>query len=481
MLNNLANQGGVSLIAAIFIIVILAFMGVMLLSMVTTSSLSSVNDLQSTKALYVAEGGVEYILGVNTFPNYSTNGATTNLGAGNFKIDTPATVTTAGGIPASGASTFTVNKSSWAGFPAPPGNIVIDSEIMTYSAWNGTNQFTVNAAGRGAGGTTAAAHAFGAAVYPATTTTAAVNNLPGTTTIPVSSTIGFVIPGVIQINNEFIWCENTSGNNFTNCIRAYKGSTIANHVINSNVFQYMLRSTGSVGNAGRAIQTGVTMNQPSIAFDQSFNNTVHANILTWNHTVSATATNSILFVGVSTATTTVSGPITYGTQNMSLVGAANNTGNSHVEIWRLIAPATGTHLITVNLPASVRVDGGSVSFTGVNQTTPIDAGPVSATGNNNAPSLSINTITNSAWVFDTLTFPGSGAVTATAAVGQTQMWSISHSAGGGGSYQGPISPAGSVTMSWTLSNNEQWVIEAVALRPAVSQSISQLFWNEIVN
>lgn len=42
---------GVSLIAAIFIIVILAFMGVMFVTLIGTGSLTSVNDMQSAQAL----------------------------------------------------------------------------------------------------------------------------------------------------------------------------------------------------------------------------------------------------------------------------------------------------------------------------------------------------------------------------------------------------------------------------------------------
>ena len=56
----LDNTKGVPLIIAIFIIVVLAFMGVMLLTMVGTSTFTSVNDAQSTQALSIAEGGVEY-------------------------------------------------------------------------------------------------------------------------------------------------------------------------------------------------------------------------------------------------------------------------------------------------------------------------------------------------------------------------------------------------------------------------------------
>jgi Tfp pilus assembly protein PilX len=54
------SQSGVSLIAAIFIIVVLAFMGVMFVSLINTGSLTSVNDMQSAQAFSIAEGGVEH-------------------------------------------------------------------------------------------------------------------------------------------------------------------------------------------------------------------------------------------------------------------------------------------------------------------------------------------------------------------------------------------------------------------------------------
>src|SRR3990172_9934534 len=55
----LGNKNGVSIIAAVFIIVILAFMGVIFVTLIGTGSFTSVNEMQSTQALYVAEGGLE--------------------------------------------------------------------------------------------------------------------------------------------------------------------------------------------------------------------------------------------------------------------------------------------------------------------------------------------------------------------------------------------------------------------------------------
>lgn len=80
----LRKQEGVSIIAAIFIIVILAFMGLVFLTLFTTTSSTSVNELQSTQALYVAEGGKEYALQRLKDDSSYTGEANKPLGNGSF-------------------------------------------------------------------------------------------------------------------------------------------------------------------------------------------------------------------------------------------------------------------------------------------------------------------------------------------------------------------------------------------------------------
>jgi len=94
--NRALNQKGVSLIAAVFIIVVLAFMGVVFISFVNTSSFTAINDLQSMQAFSLAEGGVEYAqyaLAQNLDWYRSANdpmpappSAPQNLGAGSFTV-----------------------------------------------------------------------------------------------------------------------------------------------------------------------------------------------------------------------------------------------------------------------------------------------------------------------------------------------------------------------------------------------------------
>ncbi|HAG50136.1 MAG TPA: hypothetical protein DHU69_04255, partial [Deltaproteobacteria bacterium] len=51
------NQKGISIITLAFIILIIAFLGLVFTSFLTTSSEESVNEYNSTRALYIAEGG----------------------------------------------------------------------------------------------------------------------------------------------------------------------------------------------------------------------------------------------------------------------------------------------------------------------------------------------------------------------------------------------------------------------------------------
>jgi hypothetical protein len=466
------NQKGVSIVAAVFIITILAFMGVMLVTLVSTSSLTSVNDVQAAQALAVADGGLEYILENRLFPNYSMGGATPALGSGTFTVATPTYLTAD-----PGAAGATINVQSTANFPNA-GRITIDSELISYT---GTTAISFTGAARGVGGTTATAHPVGNAVYPSTTVT--VDPGAAGTTITVASTGGFLTPGVIKIDTEYIYCAGATGNSFTGCIRAYKGSTAAVHPVGSAVFQYILTSTGAVGNARRVVKQGVWSASPAtvIAFDAASSTTANAGSVTWSHTVAGA--NRVLLVGVSirnNAGQTVSG-VTYAGQPLTPVVSLSNGTSVRAELWQRVGPATGANNVVVTLSASARFVAGAVSFTGVDQTNPIDAFN-SNSGSSNAPAVNVATVTDYAWVVDTL----ANRVNATAAAGagQTQRWNNATGGGtnnvrGAGSTEGPKFPPGAVTMSWTLSSSQDWALTAAALKP-VPGTAALIDWREVV-
>ena len=462
------NDRGFSLIAAVFIIVVLAFMGVMFVSLISTGSLTSVNDMQSAQAFYVAEGGTEYILANRTFPNYSTAGATISLGPGSFSIATPSYLTA---DPGTLGTTINVIATPLTSFPAS-GRIGIDSEVIAYTGWSGT-QFT--GVTRGAGGTAATAHAIGNAVYPVTTVSADPGI--GGTTIPVASTMGFVVPGTISIGSENILCTTTTPTTFSSCTRGYK-TTAAAHPAGSSVFQYVVTSTGTVGSAQRSEQVGVGFgNSTGIAFDASSSTTATTASFNWTHPVSGN--QRILLVGISIANTGLKvDSVTYNGAPLSPTSFDSNAGNARVEIWYRVAPTLGSNTVSVSLSGATSAVAGAFSFTGVDQTNPFDGVPgYIFDARNNPASVSITTVTNNAWVIDTL----AANLTASVGVGQIQQWNKTNVITGAGSIKGPITPAGVTTMSWTVGPPRRWAMGAVALKPFAAGTISPISWKEAIN
>jgi hypothetical protein len=198
-----SSQRGISIIAAVFIITILAFMGVMFVTLVSTSSLTSVNDMQAAQALAVADGGAEYVLENQVFPVYSAAGV--SLGSGNFSV---------------------------------------------------TSQYI------GPGG-----------IAPATVTDNPLT--AAATTINVTSTANYVVPGVVLIDSEYIHCTSISGGNqFTGCTRVWAGSLPSTHNLGSALTQAVITSTGTVGNAQRAVRATLDQNGGAMLSEPFLNGSV---------------------------------------------------------------------------------------------------------------------------------------------------------------------------------------------------------------
>jgi len=214
------NQRGVSIIAALFIIVILAFMGVMFLSMVNTAGLTAVNDLQSAQALYIAEGGVEvaqFGLAQNldwyrsaSDPMSAPTSTTQSLGAGSFTVSAnlPATMLRRRLLigETNTITVYTTNR-----FPNA-GTLQIDDdaglgngEFVTYTGKTATT-FTTLARGVAIGGIPGGAadtYARGIRVYPVATLSAGTNLTNACATIPnpfqISYNSKFLSAGTINV------------------------------------------------------------------------------------------------------------------------------------------------------------------------------------------------------------------------------------------------------------------------------------------
>lgn len=194
---------------------------------------------------------------------------------------------------------------------------------------------------------------------------------------------------------------------------------------------------------------------------------------TWSHT--CTGSNLLLIVGVSTRGedgTSAPSSVKYNSVGLTKINDVS-LSVSNSSLWRLIAPATGSNTVEINWASNaIRLVTGSMSFTGVDQTNPIDANNT-ATASSTAPSVALTTIADNAWVVDNLGVRTSSSETATLDAGddEVEQWNLLQVANGTrgcGSHRGPKSPAGSVTMSWTLSDTKSWGICAASLKPVAA-------------
>src|SRR5450432_3741075 len=72
--------------------------------------------------------------------------------------------------------------------------------------------------------------------------------------------------------------------------------------------------------------------------------------------------------GTTACGTTTS--VTYNGTALTFAGASTN-GTVRTEIWYLVAPAAGSHSVVVTAPVATDITASSVSFTGVDQATPV--------------------------------------------------------------------------------------------------------------
>lgn len=215
-----------------------------------------------------------------------------------------------------------------------------------------------------------------------------------------------------------------------------------------------------------------------IAFDGASNSGYQAAASTysWSHTCAGA--NRYLVVGVSmlSLAQTVTG-ITCNGVALTLIGVkASISGAARVELWGLVAPASGSNTVAVTLSGAIASSAGAVSFTGVHQTSPIEGFNSAQATNVGAADAMVNvtTVATDDWTVDVVaTDDGSISVGA----GQTERVNVTGAGGSGAmSSEGNKTPAGAVTMSWTgVGALSTWAIGSVGLRPVAAASLGGFF------
>lgn len=186
---------------------------------------------------------------------------------------------------------------------------------------------------------------------------------------------------------------------------------------------------------------------------------------TFSHTTSGA--NRVMVAGIAyyhpIATITA---VTYnGVALTAIPSASADSGDYHVRLYALIAPATGSNTVSVSVSASVyELGAGVVTVTGAHQTSPTGT-PVSATGNDMTPT--VDALANSdELVMDTLSIIHSGTLSVGA--GQTSQWNTT--VGGFFKYAGSTEAGagGTTTMSWANTSSQPWALVAVPVKPVAA-------------
>jgi hypothetical protein len=184
---------------------------------------------------------------------------------------------------------------------------------------------------------------------------------------------------------------------------------------------------------------------------------------TFTHRVGEGGANRCLVVGVSIFATGTVSSVTYNGVGLTFVRADSN-GVYRSEVWRLVAPATGSNTVEVTLSLSLTSISSAESYTGVDQSSPVDT----SNGNNGVgttASASVTTLTSKDRVFANLAAQAtSGAMANTGeAPRSTNAGALGTSAA---SDEGAIDTAGSVTMGYAgLGALDSWALTLVALKP----------------
>lgn len=207
-----------------------------------------------------------------------------------------------------------------------------------------------------------------------------------------------------------------------------------------------------------------------IAFDTASNSEYQTgSSYSWLHTIGGQ--DRILIVGISmlsVAGSSVSSITANGQAMTKLRHDVSVSGTVRTELWYIVAPATGSITIAVTLSTALDSVAGGISLKGVDQVSPVDA-ENGGTGLGDPATINVTTVKNNCWVVDVI---ATADTAITVGAGQTQRHNISGALGSGaGSTEGPKTPAGAVTMSWTdITAGLTWTMSGMSVTPVAEVS-----------
>jgi len=210
----------------------------------------------------------------------------------------------------------------------------------------------------------------------------------------------------------------------------------------------------------------------AIAFDagSSTSSDGSASTISWNHTVAA-GSDMALVVYVYTSNDTAVSGVTYNGDAMTQVFASGFTSTQACYMFRLVAPDSGTHAVTVTYAAAVTYRAaGALSFSGVNQSSPV-GGSGSLVQYTSTITASVNVAEATSYIVD-----GSAAYNVAPNANSGQTGGTSTTSAGFKLKMGyKVTPGtGAQTASYTLAGPISYTIGALELKEAVASGPANL-------
>jgi hypothetical protein len=214
----------------------------------------------------------------------------------------------------------------------------------------------------------------------------------------------------------------------------------------------------------------------AIAFDRSDVGTLDVAGTTWalnfNATVSA-GSGRVLIVAVmseganASADTMTHTGATFNSVAMTQIGSTyqtnTSTPNDYVSMWYMLNPPVGTYALVASGTKNPGTGTGYIrAGTTVLQNVKQQAPEASATnkGNGTAPTVSITTLSDNAWIVDTVV-GGQGGQDITANAAQTERWERTSNVRGNGSTKATTT-RGANSTAWSTTPAEDWGVFATS-------------------
>lgn len=209
-----------------------------------------------------------------------------------------------------------------------------------------------------------------------------------------------------------------------------------------------------------------------VVVDATSTGSVDKNVtsITVSHTTGPN-TNRLMLVGISYREGGSISSVTYNDDALELVGSQTSSANAKTYIYRMLNPSSGTANVVVTLTGGNFDKGGIVgvmTFSGVDQNTPLNTYTSLFTKSTNPTLTNIPTATNEL-VFNVVALQNQSLT----AVGtdQTSRWNIASGddmRGGGSTKPGPGT---TTSMSWTSASGD-WSMSAVSIKPVAIADLS---------